>query len=198
MGKNRKNVHWCSKCKVRMCTGKVADHTNKCEFWKRTRGKNDKHVIKNVEDWGWVCQDRNLSCWDKFHSFYKEQGLFMEPKPNKTTVGIRQSSQLCINRNKVLNLPINRGRQKGVKNKVKQVGMTILRGHYDHNISLLNSKPTRKDGNGRWDMNDTFALSHQDDMESNKENNGNGMIAQVEIVSDEESNENGMTETVSC
>ena len=47
-------------------------------------------------------------------------------------------------------------------------------------------------------MNDTFALSHQDNIESDKENNENGMIAQVEIVSDEENNENGMTETVSC
>jgi hypothetical protein len=27
-------------------------------------------------DWTWMCPDKHLSCWDKFHSFYLPAGVF--------------------------------------------------------------------------------------------------------------------------
>ena len=130
-------VHWCRQCKVRMCTGKIADHVPN-GVWK-DRYKSDEKVI--LSDWNsWICQNRNWSCWDKYHRFYKKQGLFMPPTTNSLTVNFRQSCKIYKRRNIVLGRNSNKGRSKRSKSQSNVMTSEVLRGNEHHNRNIINSR----------------------------------------------------------
>lgn len=63
-----KSVMCCSRHGIRLCTeGRMSRKNSEPTLFKLNGSK--------VTDWSWTT-DSDLSCWDKFHSFYQPEGLF--------------------------------------------------------------------------------------------------------------------------
>ena len=36
------------------------------------------HIRPSEKDYDWICPDQSISCWDKFHTFYLQAGIFSD------------------------------------------------------------------------------------------------------------------------
>jgi hypothetical protein len=70
-GRVWKNVAYCATHRMKACVQIQPDKSVEKMYFCARKGKRIK-----CTDWTWMCSDKHLSCWDKFHSFYLPAGVF--------------------------------------------------------------------------------------------------------------------------
>ena len=81
-GRLLQNVAFCKNHGVNACI-----HSHILIIWLTIYFLISSLDTKKYHDWSWVCPHGNISCWDKFHTFYLHQNLFISPNndPEKKT-----------------------------------------------------------------------------------------------------------------
>ena len=106
-----KDAVFCSHHKIRLCT-KIQNDIRSGSLY---QSKSERILC---EDWSWICPNQNLSCWEKFHSYYKNTNLFIVDY-SSNSVRINRSSALFKRKQKALGKCQNSSGQRKRKAKNK-------------------------------------------------------------------------------
>ena len=101
-GRGRKlcDVNYCVKHHIRCCSTNHMDHTLNNEI-KMT----PKYESVPCTDWSWICQNKDWTCWEKFHRYYHDIGLFRQPHSTTgryMSVFLNQSHKDVIRRKHII------------------------------------------------------------------------------------------------
>lgn len=70
-GRKLLNVAYCKKHCIHACIQKYPDNTKTGLYYDTNLGKK---VV--CSDWSWMCPNKGMSCWDKFHTYYALTDVF--------------------------------------------------------------------------------------------------------------------------
>jgi Transposase IS4 len=115
-----KTVLVCPVHSVRLCFGTYPDRSKGGIPIMRKDGNGE-----SVSDYSWLCQDHDLTCWEKFHSFYQPNNLFTTPANAANCdafrfAKVRLSSELYKRKCQAFGMPSTRRGKKRKKNRTTE------------------------------------------------------------------------------
>ena len=165
-GTKTKNVNVCSIHGVRCCTVTHQDHTSGNIWYGRSKSDN-----KHCDNWDWLCPDKHLTCWEKFHTFYLGKELFTS---SGFYPSIRTSNSLYKQRNTALNIvsTYNKRKNKNIQLMNNNEDISIITGFKHSDYELLGI-PLDRQSNEKSNNDNVF--------HDNKSIQSNGIVSNADM-----------------